>query len=174
MEQSLQEFVVKAIAMLQSRNRGRECLELMRKFYRLALVCESLPPNVADVRTLLFKAIQDPKAPKKMAAVFVYVLSLLARGELGFLKVDLSQTYEPWLAAFLGPLLIQTGSGTSLRKNLSTIAQWTAQIPDSSEDPPLVLMQTSFRAMCDLARHERPVKKLLFFFSFFFFLFFFF
>ena len=158
----LQETAGKTVAVLQSRNRGRECLETVRRFLRTLLTEAAkddkltLPSNVADVRALLFKSVQDQKLPRKMAMLFTVVLTLLARPELGFLKLDLAATYDPWLLAILGPTMVQTGSVGTLRKNLNTLAAWTtASVSASGEDPPLQLTQAGFHGMCLLARHAR-------------------
>lgn len=90
------ETLLKAtVAMLQSRNRGKECLEQMRRVYRLfmqddtllsanadaALQTSTLQQNLAEVRALLSRSVQDPKAPKKLISLFTTLLALTSRNE---------------------------------------------------------------------------------------------
>ncbi len=130
------------VAMLNSRNRGRECLELLRRFYRVVLLTNSssneLLVETSEVRSLLFKSVQDQKAPRKIASFFQYLLALLTRGangDLSFVRVELASSFEPWLAFALCPLLVQCGSLSSYKKNLSSLVAWTTvPLPASSDD----------------------------------------
>ncbi len=153
------------VAMLQSRNRGRECLELLRKYYRLLLASPGgVAQETTELRSLLFKALQDAKVPRKIGLFFQQTLALLTRGELGFVKVDLAQTYDPVFAAALCPLLVQCGSPSAYKKNLGSIVSWcalTSATPSPSDEQAneaaasVLLMQCAFRAMAVLAREER-------------------
>jgi|JI10StandDraft_1071094.scaffolds.fasta_scaffold261917_2 hypothetical protein len=136
--ESLSACSASMVSMLNSRNRGRECLELLRRFYRLVLLNGANSNEVSsEVRSLLFKATQDQKAPRKIVSFFQYLLALLTRGANGdpsFLRVDLAQSYEPWLASLLGPLLVQCGSVASCKKNLASLVAWAAVPAVAVED----------------------------------------
>jgi hypothetical protein len=164
--EALQSCVAPMVAMLQSRNRGRECLELLRRFYRLVLLGSSGGEfETSEVRALLWKSLQDPKVPRKIAMFFQYLLALLTRGnngDLGFLRVDLMQSYEHALAASVCSLLVQCGSLASYKKNLSNLVAW-ANVPVSLGDDSvtgenaisILQVQSAYRAMLVMAQLDR-------------------
>lgn len=161
------EVVTKTCAMLASRNRSRECLEQLRRFVRAVLGWDSgssPSPSTAPVIQALFKAVQDarrePRAPRKLVVFFGFCLGLLGGrvgSELGFLRVDLAETYESWLVSLLTPLLVNSGSLVALRKNLANLAGWAAtESPAGAvEEPPHGSVQAAFHGMLLLARHTR-------------------